>query len=150
MVQIQNPPMAGYDNFISYIHAVDGQFAPALRDGLQRFAPPGGPIRWANPVQSLRIFQDTASLSANPALWSTIEKVLFASEWFVLIASPDSAKPPWVDKEIDFWCRQKTLDRLLIVQSAGDIVWDSTTQDFDWGKTDAVPNRLSGVFHEEG
>ncbi len=121
----------GYDAFISYSHAADGHFAPALRDALQRFATPWGPLRWANPVRSLRIFQDAASLSANPALWATIEQALATSEWFVLIASPDAAASPWVEKEIDFWCTHKTLDRLLIVQTAGEIVWDHTTRDFN-------------------
>lgn len=138
-----------YDAFISYSHAADGQFAPALRNGLQRFATPWGPLRWANPVRSLRIFQDTASLAANPALWPTIEQALAASEWFVLLASPGSAQSPWVGKEVDFWFRHKSLDRLLIVQTAGDIAWDLTTNDFDWAKTDAVTNRLCGAFHEQ-
>src|SRR5262245_54778625 len=138
-----------YDAFISYSHAADGQFAPALRDGLQRFATPWGPLRWVNPVRSLRIFQDTASLSANPALWSTIEKALTGSKWFVLIASPDSARSPWVEKEIDFWCTHKALERLLIVHTAGEIAWDSAVRDFDWTRSDAIPKRLSGVFQEE-
>ncbi len=141
-------PRIVYDAFLSYSHAADGQLAPALRNGLLRFATPWGPFRWANPVRSLRIFQDTASLSANPALWSTIEQALAAAEWFVLLASPDSAQSQWVEKEVDFWCRHKSLDRLLILQTDGRIEWNHTARDFDWVQTDAVPNRLRGVFPE--
>ena len=49
-----------YDALLSYSHAADGQLAPALRNGLLRFATPWAPFRWTNPVRSLRIFQDTA------------------------------------------------------------------------------------------
>jgi hypothetical protein len=144
-----NTVVIRYHAFISYSHAGDGQFAPALRDGLQRFATPWGPLRWTNPVRSLRIFQDSASLSANPALWSTIEQALAASEWFLLLASPNAAASPWVAKEIEFWCHHKPLDHLLLVQTDGDIVWDPEIKDFDWARTDAVPDLLSKVFPEE-
>jgi hypothetical protein len=140
---------SNYDAFISYSHAADGQLAPALRNGLQRFGTPWGPLRWTNPVRSLRIFQDQASLSANPALWPTIEQGLAASEWFILLASPHSAQSPWVEKEVDFWCRNKRPERLLIVQTDGDIAWDHHRNDFDWGKTTALPRRLSTVFADE-
>ena len=61
-------PAAGaadrYDAFISYSHAADGALAPALRNGLQRFATPWRVLRFTNPTRSLRVFQDQASLSA--------------------------------------------------------------------------------------
>jgi len=63
----------GYDAFISYSHALDGALAPALQTGLERFAKP-----WYR-SRALRVFRDTASLSANPDLWSSIEKALDAS-----------------------------------------------------------------------
>lgn len=52
-----------YNAFVSYSHAADG---------LQRFATPWAAFRLTNPVRSLRVFQDQASLSANPALWLSI------------------------------------------------------------------------------
>jgi hypothetical protein len=134
---------------MSYSHAADGQFAPALRNGLQRFATPWGPFRLINPVRSLRVFQDTASLSADPALWSRIEQALTTSEWFILVASPDAANSPWVARELDFWCQHKSLERLLIVLTSGEIVWNPKTGDFDWRESNAISRRLSGVFREE-
>lgn len=110
-----------YDAFISYSHAADGRLAPALRNGLQRFATPWRVFRWRNPVRALRIFQDQASLSANPGLWPTIENALGSAEWFILLASPEAANSPWVEKEIDFWRRNKPVERLLIVQTDGEI-----------------------------
>jgi WD40 repeat protein len=142
-------PGSRYDAFISYSHAADGKLAPTLHDGLQRFATPWRALRWANPVRALRVFQDQASLSANPGLWPTIERALTAAEWFVLLASPEAAKSPWVGKEIDFWCRNKSPERLLIVQTDGEIAWDHARNDFDRTKTTALPERLRGVFADE-
>jgi hypothetical protein len=139
---------AKYDAFISYSHAADDQLALALRNGLQRFATPWRVFRWRNPVRALRIFQDQASLSANPALWPTIENALGSAEWFILLASPEAANSPWVEKEIDFWHRNKTVERLLIVQTDGEIA-DQDKNDFDWTRTTALPRRLSEVFTDE-
>ena len=142
-------PSRHYDAFISYSHAADGALAPALRNGLQRFATPWRVFRLTNPTRLLRVFQDQASLSANPKLWPTIESALAASDWFILFASPVAANSPWVGKEVDFWCLNKSVDRLLIIQTDGEIAWDSGTGDFDWPRTTALPKRLSAVFTDE-
>ncbi len=49
----------------------------------------------------------------------------------------------------DFWCHNKPVERLLIVQTDGEIAWDAGTCDFDWPHTTALPKRLSGVFSDE-
>jgi WD40 repeat protein len=138
-----------YDAFISYSHAADGALAPALRNGLQRFATPWRVFRLTNPTRSLRVFQDQASLSANPKLWPTIEGALAGSSWFVLLASPVAASSPWVNKEVEFWCEHKTLDTLLIVQTDGEIAWSASAGDFDWSSTTALPRPLVGRFQDE-
>ena len=102
----EQTPAPRYDAFISYSHAADGQLAPALRNGLQRFATPWRVFRWRNPVSALRIFQDQASLSANPALWPTIEQAL-GSDGSSCSPRRRRRNSPWVEKEIDFWCRNK-------------------------------------------
>lgn len=142
-------PAARYDAFISYSHAADNTLAPALRNALQRFATPWRVFRWTNPTRLLRIFQDQASLSANPKLWPAIEAALAAADWFVLFASPVAASSAWVGKEVDFWCQHKPVDRLLIVQTDGEVVWDPGAADFDWSRTTALPDRLRQVFADE-
>jgi len=140
---------ARYDAFLSYSHAADGALAPALRNGLQRFATPWRILRFTNPTRSLRVFQDQASLSANPKLWPTIEQALAGSTWFVLLASPISAASPWVAKEVEFWCAHKPLDNLLIIQTDGEIAWNGVAGDFDWTQTTALPARFSRLFVDE-
>ena len=80
----------GYDAFISYSHAADGELAPSLQRGLQRLARP-----WYR-VRSLRVFRDETGLSVNPHLWSSIEQALDDSRYLVLLASPEAAQSPWV------------------------------------------------------
>ena len=86
-----------YDGFISYSHAADGRLAPALQRGLQRLAK-----RW-NSRRALHVFRDETGLSTNPHLWSAIETALADSDWFVLLASPESAASEWVNREVAHW-----------------------------------------------
>jgi hypothetical protein len=109
---------SGYDAFISYSHALDGTLAPALQTGLEQFAKP-----WYRP-RALRVFRDNASLTANPGLWSSIEKALASSTWFVLMASPEAARSPWVDREVAWWLANKSPQRLLVVLTDGQFAWD--------------------------
>jgi WD40 repeat protein len=129
-----------YDAFISYSHAADGRLAPALQSGLQRLAKP-----WYR-LRALRVFRDETGLSTNPDLWSSIVTALDESEWFVLLASPESATSPWVDKEIAHWLEQKPVGRILPAVTAGEWGWD-----LDAGGLvgDAVPDRLAAAIVEE-
>jgi hypothetical protein len=133
---------AGYDAFISYSHALDGALAPALQAGLERFAKP-----WYRP-RALRVFRDTASLTANPGLWSSIERALASSAWLVLMASPDAARSPWVNREVTWWLENKSPQRLLVVITDGEFAWDDGAGHGDEA-TAALPPALRGAFVEE-
>jgi WD40 repeat protein len=130
-----------YDAFISYSHARDLRLAEALQHDLERFARP-----WYK-ARILQIFRDQTSLSAAPGLWSAVESSLGRSKWFVLMASPDSARSIWVQREIEWWKSHRTADRILIALTDGSIRWAGN--DFAWDETDAVPKSLAGVFNEE-
>jgi WD40 repeat protein len=136
-------PGSGYAAFISYSHAVDGMLAPALQSALHRFAKP-----WYR-LRAVRVFRDEASLSANPGLWSSIEAALGASQYFILLASPEAARSRWVAQEASYWCRHKRSANLLIVLTDGELVWNSAVNDFDWARTTALPAVLRGMFSEE-
>jgi WD40 repeat protein len=132
-----------YHAFISYSHAVDGALAPALQRGLQRFAKP-----WYR-ARAVRVFRDEASLSANPGLWSSIERALESSVFFILLASPRAAASPWVMREAAQWHATKPTQNLLIGLTEGELVWDEAAGDFDWERTTALPETLRGAFEEE-
>lgn len=140
---------ATYDAFISYSHAADGALAPSLRNGLQRFATPWRVFGLTNPIRSLQIFQDHASLAANPALWPTIESALSSAQWFILLASPEAAQSPWVAKEVEYWRSNKDPAKLLIVQTDGEIAWDPQANDFDLTQTTTLPRQLAGAYPHE-
>ncbi len=129
---------AGYDAFISYAHAVDGGIAPLLRQGLQDFARP-----WYR-RRAARVFLDQSSMAVNPALWPTILQSLERSRVLILLASPASAASPWVGREIEWWLEHRSERSLLIVLTAGEIIWDDAAGDFDWRATTALPEVLTG------
>ena len=129
----------GYDGFISYSHAADGRFAPALQRGLQRLAKP-----W-NHRRALNIFRDETGLSTNPHLWSAIEAALNTSEWFLLLASPEAAQSEWVNKELDHWLATKSPDRILPVVTDGTWTWNPARG----VEGTAVPAALRDAFGDE-
>jgi WD40 repeat protein len=133
----------GYAAFISYSHAVDGELAPELQGALHRFAKP-----WYR-RRALHLFRDETSLSASPGLWSSIQAALAASQFFILLASPQAARSRWVSQEVSYWCSHKEISNLLIVLTDGEVLWDESAGDFDWAKTTALPAALRGVFTEE-
>jgi WD40 repeat protein len=132
-----------YAAFISYSRSADGIFAPALASALRRFGVPWYPFR------SLQIFLDKSDLAANPALWASICRGLERSGNLVVLASPEAAQSYWVRREIDWWLANRSSDTLLIGLTSGEIEWDRDTHDFNWSRTNAIPNNLSKRFMEE-
>ncbi len=129
-----------YQAFVSYSHEPDGRLAGALQSSLQRFAAP-----WYR-LRTMRIFLDKVSLSANPALWQSIEEALGQSHYLLLLASTASAQSHWVRQEVQWWLQHRSADKLLICLTDGVIVWDDKAGDFDWEKTTAIPSCLKGVY----
>jgi len=132
-----------YNAFISYSHAADGKMAPALQEGLEKFAKPWYKIR------NLNIFRDEASLSASPHLWANIQKALDESEFLIYMASPVSASSIWVGREIEHWITNKSIDKLLIVLTDGEIPWDNKSDSFLNPATNALPDVLDKKFSAE-
>ncbi len=132
-----------YQAFMSYSHAADGGLSPAIQSALHRLAK-----RWYQ-MRAMRVFRDKTSLSANPALWEAIQNALAASEYFLLLASPQSARSPWVRREIEWWLDNRPADRLVVLLTDGELAWDAAARDFDWSRTTALPEVLRGRFRDE-
>ena len=130
-----------YDAFVSYSHESDREFAPALKAGVEKLAKP-----W-NRLRALRLFLDTASLSADPALWNSIEQALERSSWFVLITSTSAARSHWVERELAWWLEHRSVDRLLLVVSDGELAWAG--DGFDTERSTALPPILRTAFPQE-
>lgn len=132
-----------YDAFISYSHAVDGQLAPAVQSALHGFVKP-----WYR-THPVRAFRDQSSLSANPALWASIERALQGSRYFILLASPKAAASPWVDREVAWWLANKGRETLLIALTAGELAWDPKRRVVEPTATTALPPALVDTPAEE-
>lgn len=137
-------PVSGerFEAFISYARTASGRLAIDLQNELERFAKP-----W-NRLRVIRVFRDDSSMSANTALWSTIEKGLQESEWFILLATPSAAASEYVNNEVAWWVAHKGAERILLVHHAGTLSWDRALGDFS-SDTDAVPPALRGAYGEE-
>ena len=131
--------------FISYSHAADGKLAPALQQGLEQLAKP-----WHR-RRALAVFRDVTNLSASPQLWQSIEDELAQSDWFLLLASPESARSKWVTREVQWWLKHRDPNRLLILLTGGELAWDenASVPDVDWARSNALPPVLKGVFAAE-
>ena len=139
-----DPRVAGFDAFISYSRRASTTLATDLQSAVERFAKP-----WYR-LRAVRVFRDDASMSANTALWSTIERGLTEAEWLVLLASPLAANSEYVAREVTWWLEHKSSDRIILVLEEGvDIAWDPVANDFDFTLTDSLPRALSGAYAEE-
>ena len=139
-----DPRVAGFDAFISYSRRASTTLATDLQSAVERFAKP-----WYR-LRAVRVFRDDASMSANTALWSTIERGLTEAEWLILLASPLAAQSQYVAREVAWWLEHKSSDRILLVLEEGvDIAWDPVADDFDFAVTDSLPRALSGAYAEE-
>lgn len=132
-----------YNAFLSYSHATDGKLAPALQIALHRLAKPLFKLR------ALSVFRDKTNLSANSALWPSIENALSESEYFLFLASPEAAKSSWVQKEVGWWLKHRSAEKLFVLVTDGEIVWDEAEGDFDWKQTTALPEILRRQFVAE-
>jgi TIR domain len=132
-----------FDAFISYSHAADAQLARALQRGLHQFAKP------IYRVRALRVFRDESTLALTPALWPEIRRAIEASKYFLLMADPLAAESPWVQKEVLAWLELGRVDRMILIWTGGEIVWNPDVGDFDWRRTNALPRQLIGFFGNE-
>jgi WD40 repeat protein len=132
-----------YRAFVSFSHESDEQLAVALQSALSRFAKP-----WYR-LHAMQVFQDEASLSANPALRASLEQALAQSEYLLLLASPASAQSVWVQQEVQWWLSNRSVEKIILCLTEGTIFWDNQGAGFDWTKTTALPASLKSAFSAE-
>jgi dipeptidyl aminopeptidase/acylaminoacyl peptidase len=133
-----------YKAFISYSHAADGKLAPAIQSALQSFAKPWYKLR------AIRVFRDKTTLAMTPRLWPSIQAALDESEHFLLLASVESGRSAWVQREAEHWLQGRPPDKLLIiVTSSSPLAPDDAFLDFNWIRTNLLPPALTDRLPEE-
>ena len=125
-----------YNAFISYSHSADTELAARLQTALEKFAKPWYKIR------NLNIFRDESNLEATPHLWENIRKAMDKSDYFVLLASPESAKSSWVEKEINHWLESHSIDKIIIVLTDGEVSWETRDNNDRQSTSNALPEIL--------
>ncbi|MFF2506595.1 TIR domain-containing protein [Streptomyces sp. NPDC058067] len=133
----------GYGAFLSYSGDRDRQWLPHLQRTIERQSRP-----WYKPPR-IRVFLDDSGVSIGSQLWGKIEAGLARSEWLVVMASPEAKASAWVDREIEWWLNNRSVDTILLVVSAGKLVWDEQRGDWDPELSTALPARLSGRFAQQ-
>jgi WD40 repeat protein len=88
-------------------------------------------------------------LAVSPHLWASIASALEESDYLILLASPDSAASPWVNREIEHWIAHKSRDHILPVLTEGELSWADDARDYDSTSSTALPPALVGVFADE-
>ncbi len=134
--------MAQWDAFISYARSASTLEAQKLQTAIQTFAKP-----WYR-LRAVRIFRDDSSMSASPALWSSIELGLQQARWLVVLLSQAAARSEYVAAEIRWWLQHKDSSSILLVHDDGTLSWDRQRNDFS-ADADCVPAPLRGAFREE-
>ncbi|WP_166362852.1 TIR domain-containing protein [Pseudomonas akapageensis] len=143
-----------YACFISYKHGKyevdlpgeggDSELAKAVHTALHKLARPWWKVR------ALHVFRDETILGAEADLTAAIHSALENSEYFLLIASPQAAKSPWVAKELNHWLKKDPrAERVLIARASGDLVWNSSTESYDPVLSTALPPLLSRALKGE-
>jgi tetratricopeptide (TPR) repeat protein len=135
--------MALYDAFVSYSHVKDRPIAAALQSVIQQLGKP-----WYR-RRALRVFRDDTSLSATPTLWPSIEQALGQSRFLIVLASPEAAASPWVNKEVAWWLDNRSAETILIAVTEGELTWDNAVGDFVWRDGMPLPPVLTGRFASE-
>lgn len=131
-----------YNAFISYPHKTGWRLAKKLQEALQTLAKP-----W-NKSKALNIFRDESNLTSTPHLWNDIFEALKNSEHFILLASVNTVGSKWVNDEIDYWIKNRNLERMHIVFIDGQLNFSHGSKLIDWENTNCLPIKLKEVFKE--
>ncbi len=132
-----------YDAFISYSHSEDAGFSKVIHAGLQSFGTPFFKGR------AMRIYLDDANISMTNDLWGDLQSELKASEFFLLLASPSSARSEWVVKEINEFLKNNSLDNIGVIVTSGKTPW--TSEEYSQDDADvAVSKEIVELLTEGG
>ena len=110
-----------YNAFISYRHTPrDTEVAKELQQSLERFRIPKS-IRTAYGKDRIdKVFRDQEDLEMTSDLSRKLDDALEASDFLIVVCSPDYVKSPWCMHELETFVERKGADRVLCVLSDGE------------------------------
>ena len=110
-----------YNAFISYKHAdLDNKIAAEIVRGLEHYHIPKK-IQKSTGIKKIdRIFRDKDELPITNDLNDTISEALKNADYLIVICSTNTCKSTWVEKEIETFLQNHTMNQVLTVLADGE------------------------------
>lgn len=109
-----------YIAFISYRHTpLDSAVAKALHGLIEQFKIPKT-LRKDGKRKLGLVFRDQEELPVSSDLSEDICRALDNSEYLIVVCSPDTAKSPWVSREIAYFLNRHPREKVFTVLAAGE------------------------------
>ncbi len=110
-----------YDAFISYRHIdPDAQVAAMLARSLENYRIPFSLRKQSGKKRMGKVFLDHNELPTSSDLGSGIEAALQASDYLIVISSPEYLQSKWCMKEVDSFIAQGKREKILTILVKGD------------------------------
>ncbi len=110
-----------YNAFISYKHApLDNKMAAHIQSALEHFKIPRKIQKMTGMKRIQRIFRDKDELPITSDLTDTISQALENSDYLIVICSKSTKLSHWVPREIEFFLRSHSMDKILTVLIEGE------------------------------
>jgi sugar lactone lactonase YvrE len=110
-----------FNAFISYKHAeLDNKIAASIVRDLEHFHIPKKIQKSTGMKRIERIFRDKDELPITSDLGDTISQALFNADFLIVICSHNTKKSTWVEREIEYFLRNHSMDRILTVLCEGE------------------------------
>ena len=138
--------MEKYTAFISYRHKpIDIAVATRLHRLLERYTVPKA-LRKEGQKHLGKVFRDRDELSLDSDLTQRLRDALDASDYLIVVCTPDTPDSPWVTEEISYFLKNHSQDRVFTVLADGtseNSFPAALTQEYDDGG-----NPIHGRTHE--
>ena len=110
-----------FNAFISYKHAdLDNKIAASIVRDLEHYHIPRK-IQKSTGVKKIdRIFRDKDELPITSDLNDTISQALYNADYLIVICSTNTKKSTWVDREIEVFLKNHTMNQILTVLADGE------------------------------
>ena len=127
-----------YIAFISYRHLpLDTAVAEKLHKSIERYRVPKELRKSAGQKYLGRVFRDKEELPLSNDLTQDIYEALDASEFLIVVCTPQTPESLWVDREIEHFLTKHDRDHIITVLAAG------TAEE-------SIPRRITEVYGPDG
>ena len=113
--------MKKYVAFISYRHKKpDSAVAAALHKRLERYRIPKDIASKCGRKTLGRVFRDQEELALSSSLPLSIREALDASEYLIVVCTPDTPQSKWIQEEIEYFLTKNEKSKVLIILADGE------------------------------